>query len=427
MFGTKFKIMRLLSSLTFRLQAITITLSLVGVFFGIKSYLHVLDQFGSEKAFSFFNDLMVQVGVALFFNIIAALIIYRIATSPIRKLCEIMRSLSEGKLDVEIPYVEKGTEIGSMSRKVAIFKQNAIDKEKLEEQQQIQESKTKEEKKRTMERLASDFEKAVSSVVEIVATSAIDMQANAKNLSQMSDQTSEQSSMVVSATEQTSSNVDTVAAAVEQLSASIGEINSQVSESTRISGEAVVKVRRADATVSTLSEATQQIGDVVKLIQDIAEQTNLLALNATIEAARAGEAGKGFAVVASEVKNLASQTGRATEEIAQKIATVQAVSKESVEAIQSIGEIIDQTSEISKMISGAICQQNEATEAISKNVQQVFVGTQEVSSSILNVTNVASQSHMAANEVLEDSNKLLQQSELMRTEINSFLHKTRQD
>ncbi len=426
MFGTESKIVRLLSSLSFRLQAITITLSLVGVFFGVRSYLNVLNQFGEEEALPFFHDLLTQVGFALFFNIIAAVIIYRIATSPVRALCEVMRVLTEGKLEIEVPYVEKGTEIGSMSRKVAIFKQNALDKEELERQQKLQESKAKEEKLCTMERLADDFEKAVSSVVEIVATSAVDMQSNAKNLSQMSDQTSEQSSAVFSATEQTSSNVETVVSSVEQLSASIGEINSQVLESTRISTEAVDKVRCADETVSTLSEAAQQIGDVVKLIQAIAEQTNLLALNATIEAARAGEAGKGFAVVASEVKNLAKQTGQATEEIAQKITTVQNVSTEAVEAIKSIGEIIDQTSEIVKTISNSIHQQNEATEEISRNIQQVFTGTQEVSSSILNVTNVASQSRTSANEVLEDSNKMLHQSELMRTEINSFLNKVRQ-
>ena len=176
------------------------------------------------------------------------------------------------------------------------------------------------------------------------------------------------------------------------MTASIGEIDRQVGESTRIAHEAVDQVTRTNATVSTLSEAATQIGDVVKLIQDIAEQTNLLALNATIEAARAGEAGKGFAVVASEVKNLANQTGRATEEISNKISTVQNVSIEAANAIRTIGTTIESINNISGIISDAVKQQTSATKEISSNVQQVYAGTSEVSSSIVKVTGAASES-----------------------------------
>jgi methyl-accepting chemotaxis protein len=419
-------IVRLLSSLSFRLQFMTVFLSLVGLSFGIRNFLHLREQFGDERSLTAFHDLLLQAGIALFLNIIAAFIIYRIATSPIRMLSEVMRALTEGSLDINVPYIEQTTEIGNMARKVSIFKQNAIDKKDLEQQQHIQAIKASEEKKSMMEKLACDFEEAISSIVDIVASSAEDMKANAKNLSAMADQTNEQSSTVAAATAQTSASVQTVTLAAEQLSASIGEINHQVAESTRMSDEAVIEVRHADTTVSILSEAATQIGDVVKLIHDIASQTNLLALNATIEAARAGEAGKGFAVVASEVKNLASQTGRATEEIAKKIATVQSVSTETVSAIRSIGKTIEKNCEIAGAISTAIRQQTSATSKISKNVEQTAIDTGKISSSIVNVTLAATKSRAAANEVLNDSTKLSQQAERLRSEIHSFLNKVRQ-
>ncbi len=110
-----------------------------------------------------------------------------------------------------------------------------------------------------------------------------------------------------------------------------------------------------------LSRAAQQIGDVVKLITAIAEQTNLLALNATIEAARAGEAGRGFAVVASEVKSLASQTAKATDEISSHITGMQLATQESVAAIKEIGQTIGQISRIAGTIATAVEQQSSAT------------------------------------------------------------------
>lgn len=185
-------------------------------------------------------------------------------------------------------------------------------------------------------------------------------------------------------------------------------------------------MKRTDSTVSTLSDAATQIGDVVRLIQDIAEQTNLLALNATIEAARAGEAGKGFAVVASEVKNLANQTGRATEEISKKIVTIQNVSSQAVGAIRSIGDVIGRIDSISRTIAEAIHQQEAATREISNNVQQASTGTAEISSSIVSVTHASSESRAAASEVLSASAELSKQAETLRKEIVGFVATVRQ-
>src|SRR5207253_10906343 len=134
--------------------------------------------------------------------------------------------------------------------------------------------------------------------------------------------------------------------------------------------------------ITELSSAASRIGDVVKMITAIAEQTNLLALNATIEAARAGEAGRGFAVVASEVKALASQTAKATDEIGTQIAAMQTATQDSVGAIKEIGGTIGRIAEIATTIAAAVEEQGATTQEIARNVQQAAHGTSEVAGSI---------------------------------------------
>src|SRR5205823_2475962 len=146
------------------------------------------------------------------------------------------------------------------------------------------------------------------------------------------------------------------------------EISRQVQESARIANDAVQQAQQTDARINQLSTAAGRIGDVIKLITAIAEQTNLLALNATIEAARAGEAGRGFAVVASEVKQLAAQTAKATDEIATQIAGMQTATQDSVAAIKEIGTTIGRISSIASSIAAAVEEQGAATQEIARNV-----------------------------------------------------------
>ena len=180
------------------------------------------------------------------------------------------------------------------------------------------------------------FDAEMKAALDTVGKAATNMQSTANTLAANAEEASRQSTAVAAASEQASTNVQTVASATEELSSSVAEISRQVAESTKIAGEAVAQANDTNTTIQGLAQKAQKIGDVIKLITDIASQTNLLALNATIEAARAGEAGKGFAVVAAEVKNLATQTAKATEEIGQQISEIQEATKESVEAIEGI-------------------------------------------------------------------------------------------
>ncbi|MBP7253540.1 MAG: HAMP domain-containing protein [Alphaproteobacteria bacterium] len=344
---------------------------------------------------------------------------------PLRRSTEIMLKLAEGDLQVAVPEAKGKDELNAITRTLQVFKDNGLKMEAMKAEQVRKEQEAQEMQRRMMIELADNFEASVGQIVGTVASASTELQANAESLSMIADETTKQSTAVAAATEQASTSVQTVAASAEELSSSISEISRQVNESTRVTSDAVREVKNTDQTVVSLSDAASQIGGVVKLIQDIAEQTNLLALNATIEAARAGEAGKGFAVVASEVKSLANQTAKATEEISTKITAMQGVTGSAVTAIRGIGSTIEQISHIIGSIASAVEEQSAATKEIANNVAQASAGTAEVTSSISSVSQASNEARGASNDVLQAARELSVQSERLKQEMSSFLNKIR--
>jgi hypothetical protein len=155
----------------------------------------------------------------------------------------------------------------------------------------------------------------MASEFEIVVDATAVLTDSTKSVGELAQMTEREATEVVGAAGQTNSNVQAVAAVTEEMSGAIRDVSQQVAKSTSVAQKTADDARHASAKVAEQKEAAASIGKVLELIREIAAQTNLLALNATIEAARAGEAGKGFVAVASEVKNLANQTGQATEKI----------------------------------------------------------------------------------------------------------------
>ncbi len=344
---------------------------------------------------------------------------------PVITMTDAMTRLAKGDHAVEVPARDRRDEIGNIANAVQVFKENAIEMERLKLEQAEAEKRAIEEKKRSMTELADSFQASVGGIVEMVSSSAGEMQATAQSLTSTAEETSRQSTAVAAASEQASTNVQTVASAAEELSSSITEISRQVSQSAEIAGKAVADAERTNAQVQGLAEAAHKIGEVVSLITEIASQTNLLALNATIEAARAGDAGKGFAVVASEVKNLANETAKATDEITGQITEIQQATRDAVAAIQAIGGTIGEINEIATTIASAVEEQGAATQEIARNVQQASAGTQEVSSNITGVTQAAGETGSAASQMLSASGELARQGELLRGEVDKFLRQVR--
>jgi methyl-accepting chemotaxis protein len=354
------------------------------------------------------------------FAILSVIVLARGISRPVLAMTGAMTSLAGGNLKVEIPASGRRDEIGDMAAAVLVFKNNMTEAEHLR-MAQAEEQAKKEMRQKTVDAAVAGFEKSVGLIVETVSLASNQLENAAGTLTRTAETTQTLSGTVASASEEASTNVQTVASATEELTSSVDEISRQVQESAKIAGEAVRQAERTDARINELSQAAGRIGDVVKLITAIAEQTNLLALNATIEAARAGEAGRGFAVVASEVKALASQTGKATEEISLQIAGMQTATEESVAAIKEIGGTITRISEIATTIASAVDQQGAATLEIARNVGEAAKGTARVASNITDVNRGASETGSASAQVLSSAQSLSRESDNLKREVGDFL------
>ncbi|MCD6035575.1 MAG: methyl-accepting chemotaxis sensory transducer [Rickettsiales bacterium] len=415
------RFLRFSRSLSTRLQATVLFFSLVGLGIGVKSYLDVRSVLGVEESALFLEDIIIQSLLVLVINVIVGLIISQIATKPINNLIEIMRALTEGKLDIEVPYVTAGTELGSMARKVEIFKKNALQLRQLQAEQEANRVRAEADRKALMEKLAGEFEKSVSQISQKVADSSENMRISSNAVVHASEGNSQHIGVLTRKADDTSANVTMVASAAEQLSASIKEINEQVARTSAITRNAVEKSETTNHKVKNLSEEAERIGNVIGLIDQIANQIDLLALNATIEAARAGEAGKGFAVVASEVKSLANQTAKATEEISNLITSIQQETHDSVSAIQEITMTINELNQIATSVASAIHQQEGATQEIAKNIQEAAGHTQHFNSSVQQVSVSSSEIGQEAHGMLEKCLELASCSSNLGQEVTKFL------
>jgi methyl-accepting chemotaxis protein len=355
----------------------------------------------------------------------ALVILGRDIVGGVSRMTTAMLALSSGRDDVEIPGIGRSDEIGRMADAVEIFKKNSIQIREMAVERDAERERNEAERKAAMERLAESLRETVGSVAGTLSATANDMSVSSDRMNQATSNADSKSAAVAAAAEESAVNVQTVASAAEELSSSIQEISRQVGVSTTIASEALSDVQRTTEMVQGLTEAADKIGDVVNLITDIAEQTNLLALNATIEAARAGEAGKGFAVVASEVKNLASQTGRATEQISQQITGIQSATQQSAEAIGSISKTIERINEITASVAAAVEQQGAATAEIAGNVEQASNGTNEVSMNIRGVSEAVGETSSAALQITDAARSLAEQSDILQREVTTFIDKVK--
>ncbi|MBV5264765.1 hypothetical protein J3S89_11990 [Pinisolibacter sp. B13] len=237
--------------------------------------------------------------------------------------------------------------------------------------------------------------------------------------------TEHRSTTIGASAEETSVTVATVAAATEELTASVEDIARQSELALTISRHAGHRVEESREAIGDLSGAVADIVGVVDLIRSVAEQTKLLALNATIEAARAGEAGRGFGVVATEVKALAGQTASATEQIAERIQAVEDRARRCMASIDGITEIVAEIATAANAISAAVQEQTTATQEIARSMQMASTATDDVSANVGNVAAAAGATGRAAGEVAHASGDLADQTERLRHSVRAFLDRAR--
>ncbi len=249
-------------------------------------------------------------------------------------------------------------------------------------------------------------------------TQALDGVAEA--ISRSSQSTAELTARTEAAVAEVVENVRSVDVATDELREAIREIATSAASAAGVAKEAAGFVENVSDEVGRLGESASEIQSVVSLIISIAEQTNLLALNAAIEAARAGEAGKGFAVVADEVKQLARRTQDATGEIRGKIDVIQGESLRTIDSVGQVRSFILNISDLQNSIASAVEEQSATTDEIGRMTRVATGSAEKIVTSVDAVSDSARETLGASGEVSESASVVEQAAEELRSLTGRF-------
>lgn len=358
-----------------------------------------------------------------------------------RQLVDCLTRITNGEHDIVVPHRERGDEYGELAIVAERLRRAGVQFQQMHKERtqhvskeleeatrlQSQQEEARQSRERTLRDIANRFERTVGDVVSGVASASSQLQSTSTMMAATAEQSSARTSEVAISMEEANSGATAAAAASDEFAMSIGEISRQAASSAELARNATLAANEADATISALAQSAQEVGQIVELIQTIAKRTNLLALNASIEAARGGEAGRGFAVVASEVKELAMQTSRATDQVAEQIRAMQSTTGASVDALRAMASEVQQLETTAVSIASAVDQQSVAGQDLARSIDLAARGTEQVSDHIKEVRELSLSTGAAAGQVLASSTALEQQATTLRDQVNKFLSKVRED
>ena len=361
------------------------------------------------------------IGIALVGGLLISwLLVHRDILKRLVALTGRMGRLAAGDLAIDVPGLHRHDEIGTMARALEVFKTAALERDELRRQEQAQ-AEAEQRRLKHMSQLINNFGESVRHTLERVETIRHEVSDDAGLMRDVAEGTSVKIASAADAAMLTSSNVGTVAAALEELSAATRQIAEEAVRAADHTRRAVDNAEKTRTVMTRMMNAAKETDAILNTINAIAGQTNLLALNATIEAARAGEVGRGFVVVAQEVKALANRTAGATQMIERQINDIRECTGECVTVISSVVEMIAEINSISQTIAAAVDEQSVTTVSISQNVQSAASATNLVSADIQMVAGHAQETTVSALRVLETINGLTRETSQHQQEVRQFL------
>lgn len=387
----------------------------------------------------FFIVLAIASGLAIVMSIFGARRVAAGVSIRIKKLTQTMSTIVSGNTTMAIPGRSRNDEIGDMARALEVLRRSSHELAELnqnraiEVEQQLEQQKqlarqmrvVKREKSQLLEGLAGEFEVSVGELITSVSAASEQLRATSAHMVEVADGSSDQADNASAAMKSASTNITAAAAATDEFALSINEISRQAAASANLARDATDLVSNANTRMTDLSVAADEVGEIAELIQTIAQRTNLLALNASIEAARGGEAGRGFAVVASEVKELAMQTSAATSSVAEKISAMQVSTQSSAGDLNSIYGQIEELEKVAVVIATAVDQQSVSGGELARNIDTVAEGAQQVSELLVELRGASEETGTAAGDVVDSANALGKHADDLREKAGRFISDVR--